>query len=75
MLSGWYPGVARGGTWIHALLGIFDLPARLRGTAFSGITFSRRVDTTYEEHRNHHTRDVEAMNSLFLLLVFKTMDN
>lgn len=42
-----YPGAARAGTWIHALLGIFDLPIRLRGTAFSGITFSRSVDTTY----------------------------
>lgn len=51
IVSGLYPGQARGGSWIHALLGIFDFPTRFRGTAFFGMTFSSRVDTTYRSHR------------------------
>ena len=47
MLSGLYPGAALGGTWIQDLLGIFAVPFRLRGRAFSGMMFNSRVDTTY----------------------------
>lgn len=57
MLSGLYPGAARGGSLIHALLGIFDLPTRLRGTAFCGMTFSSSVDTTC---RKKHIIDTVA---------------
>lgn len=59
MLSGLYPGASRGGSWIHALLGIFDLPTRLRGTALSGITLSRRVDTNYK--RQHITKTLTGI--------------
>ncbi len=51
IVSGLYPGTALGGSFTQALLGILAFPIKFKGMLFSGMTFSKRVDTTLKRQQ------------------------
>lgn len=66
MVSGLYPGTGLGGSFTQALLGIFAFPIKFKGMLFSGMTFSKRVDTTLKRQQRFGIYASPSINFCFI---------